>query len=240
MRYSYDGLWRRMAATGISRGDLEKAGIPGETVDAMLGGEAVSLDILSLACSVVEAPLGEVVSMVPGETMEGAAQCSSDISTGQFFRETFKFSIYASDYMRRDSAAKGFDGMDLFVLLAETYIGEGYIDEDYCTQQKLSELWFTPKQTIHSAVVRLQKRGLVEMQPVPGSKKEKAIRFTPLGKEYVAQHITPMFQRYEEAIMQMNQGERMALYLLMQKYYSCIRSAFQPEEQSRNHPSYAK
>lgn len=240
MQYSYDGLWRRMAATGVSRGDLEKAGVPGETVDAMLRGEPVSPDVLTRLCSAVDAPLAELVRLVPGAETESAGQPSWEVSTGDFFRDTFKFSIYSSDYMRRDSAAKGFDGMDLFVLLAETYIGEGYIDEDYCTQQKLSELWFTPKQTIHSAVVRLQKRGLVEMQPVPGSKKEKAIRFTPLGKEYVAQHITPMFQRYEAAIMQMNQGERMALYLLMQKYYSCIRSAFQPEEQSRNHPSYAK
>ena len=230
MRYSYDGLWRLMAAKEISRRDLEKAGIPSETVDAMLGGKEVSLDILSRACSAVEAPLGEIVSIAPGETMEGVAQCSSDISVGQFFRETFKFSIYASDYMRRDGAAKGFDGMDLFVLLTEIYIGEGYIDEDYCTQQKLSELWFTPKQTIHSAVVRLQKRGLVEMQPVPGNKKEKAIKFTPYGKEYVAQHITPMFQRYADAVMQMSQGDRKALYLLMQKYYGYVQAAFQPEE----------
>lgn len=232
MQYSYDGLWRRMAATGISRGDLEKAGIPGETVDAMLRGEPVSPDVLTRLCSAVDAPLAELVRLVPGAETESAGQSSWEVSTGDFFRDTFKFSIYSSDYMRRDSAAKGFEGMDFFVLLSETYLNEGYIAGDYCTQQMLSELWFTPKQTIHSAVVRLQKRGFVEMQPVPGSKKEKAIRFTPLGKDYVAQHITPMFQRYADAVMQMSREERMALYLLMQKYYSCIRLAYQPEESS--------
>lgn len=232
MQYSYDGLWRRMAAMGVSRGDLEKAGVPGETVDAMLRGEPVSPDVLIRLCSAVDAPLAELVRLVPGAEAESAGQPSWEVSTRDFFRDTFKFSIYSSDYMRRDSAAKGFEGMDFFVLLSEIYLDEGHIAGDYCTQQMLSELWFTPKQTIHSAVVRLQKRGFVEMQPVPGSKKEKAIKLTPQGKDYVTRHITPMFQRYEDAVMQMSRVERMTLYLLMQKYYSCIRSAFQPEESS--------
>lgn len=232
MQYSYDGLWRRMAATGVSRGDLEKAGVPGETVDAMLRGEPVSPDVLTRLCSAVDAPLAELVRLVPGAEAESAGQPSWEVSAGDFFRDTFRFSIYSSDYMRRDSATKGLEGMDFFVLLTETYLKEGYIAGDYCTQQMLSELWFTPKQTIHSAVIRLQKRGLVELQPVPDSKKEKAVRYTPQGKEYVAQHITPMFQRYSDAVMQMSREERMALYLLMQKYYSCVRAAFQPEEAS--------
>ncbi len=56
---------------------------------------------------------------------------------------------------------------------------------DDCTQKKISRRWMIPKQTINMVFKDFERRGFVELFPMPEDKRNKVIRFTKAGKEYV-------------------------------------------------------
>ena len=67
---------------------------------------------------------------------------------------------------------------DLLVLCA---IHDG---GDNCIQKKISQRWLIPKQTINMVFKDFERKGFVELYPLPEDKRNKVIRFTKAGKEY--------------------------------------------------------
>lgn len=57
-------------------------------------------------------------------------------------------------------------------------------DRDNCTQKKISQRWLIPKQTINMVFKDFERKGLVELYPLPEDKRNKVIRLTKAGKEY--------------------------------------------------------
>ena len=51
-------------------------------------------------------------------------------------------------------------------------------------KKKISQQWLIPKQTINMVSKDLQRKGFVELSPLPEDKRNKVIRFTKEGKEY--------------------------------------------------------
>lgn len=94
---------------------------------------------------------------------------------------------------------------------------------DDCTQKKISQRWMIPKQTINMVFKDFERRGFVELFPLPEDKRNKVIRFTKAGKEYADTIISKLrkaelFAVEEIGIERMKQlNENMALFV---KFFS--------------------
>ena len=77
-----------------------------------------------------------------------------------------------------------------------------------CTQKKISGQWLIPKQTIHMVSKDLQRKGFVELSPLPEDKRNKIIRFTKEGKEY-ADTIVNALRKVELSVIEEIDMERM-------------------------------
>ncbi len=77
-----------------------------------------------------------------------------------------------------------------------------------CTQKKISQRWLIPKQTINMVFKDLERKGFVELFPMPEDKRNKVIRFTKAGKEY-ADTIISELQKVELFVIEEMGLERM-------------------------------
>lgn len=111
-------------------------------------------------------------------------------------------------------------GLSVNSLLVLCAIHDGGND---CTQKKISQRWLIPKQTINMVFKDFERRGFVELFPLPEDKRNKVIRFTKAGKEYADTIISKLrkaelFAVEEIGIERMKQlNENMALFV---KFFS--------------------
>lgn len=80
-------------------------------------------------------------------------------------------------------------GLSVNCLLVLCAIHDGGED---CTQKKISQRWLIPKQTINMVFKDLERKGFVELFPLPEDKRNKVIRFTKAGKEYADTIVTEL------------------------------------------------
>lgn len=59
-----------------------------------------------------------------------------------------------------------------------------------CTQKKISEEWYIPKQTVYNICQELQKKGWIVFVQSQGDKREKNIRLTDVGRPYATELFT--------------------------------------------------
>ena len=98
----------------------------------------------------------------------------------------------------------------LDILYTVCEFGEG------CTQKTVSDLFGTSKQTIHSASKKLQKEGLIFLQP--GKGRDMGIFLTEQGKALVREKVQPIVEMENEVFEQLTDEERRALLELTEKY----------------------
>ena len=79
---------------------------------------------------------------------------------------------------------------------------------DNCTQKKISQRWLIPKQTINMVFKNFERKGFVELYPMPEDKRNKVIRFTQEGKEY-ADNIVAELRKVELSVIEEIGIERM-------------------------------
>lgn len=77
-----------------------------------------------------------------------------------------------------------------------------------CTQKKISQRWLIPKQTINMVFKDFERKGFVELFPMPEDKRIKVIRFTKTGKEY-ADAIVAKLRKVELSVIEEIGVERM-------------------------------
>lgn len=77
-----------------------------------------------------------------------------------------------------------------------------------CTQKKISQRWFIPKQTINMVYKDFEHKGFVESHPVPEDKRNKVIKFTKTGKEYADTIVTEL-RKSELSVIEKMGIERM-------------------------------
>ena len=103
---------------------------------------------------------------------------------------------------------------DIFYVIA--VLGDG------CCQKDICDYAFTRKQTIHSAIHKLEKEGMLCMNP--GKGREMNIFLTPAGKQFIKEKIAPVFTMENEALSQMSSDETDLLLSLTEKYLDCLRN----------------
>ena len=133
----------------------------------------------------------------------------------EYYREIDRYGKVNTDFFERVAEKMNVSSVDVFVLSAEIHVKEGYLNGEYCTQQNLAQTWVYPKQTIHSSVERLKKKGLVTLEPIPGNKKEKAIVLTEEGHKLVDLHMITAFEKMNRAMLRLLPEERETLCRLM-------------------------
>jgi len=62
------------------------------------------------------------------------------------------------------------------------------------TQKQISEICEIPKQTVNGIVKQLKADKYISVTPSKDDKREKEIRLTPLGEEYVRDTLSPFFE----------------------------------------------
>ena len=90
---------------------------------------------------------------------------------------------------------------------------------DDCTQKKISQRWLIPKQTINMIFKEFERKGFVEVFPMPEDKRSKSVRFTAAGEKYADTIISELrkveiFAVEEIGIERMRQlNDSMALFV---------------------------
>ena len=80
---------------------------------------------------------------------------------------------------------------------------------------------YTPKQTIHSALRRLEREGLLSAAPAQG--REVFLSLTPRGAALAEERIRPVLERERAAFALLTARERKELLRLNKKYLELLR-----------------
>lgn len=92
---------------------------------------------------------------------------------------------------------------------------------DGCCQKDICNYAFASKQTIHSAICKLEREGILCMKP--GKGREMQIFLTPKGQGFVQEKIIPVIDMENDIFAQMTSAERNTLLQLTEKYLAYFR-----------------
>ena len=98
-------------------------------------------------------------------------------------------------------------------------------DGDGCSQKKLCEKLSTSKQTIHSAIHKLEQDGILYLEE--GTGRDKNICLTESGKQLMEQVILPIIAVENEAFAMMGETEAKELLRLSERYGRLIREVYE-------------
>lgn len=93
---------------------------------------------------------------------------------------------------------------------------------DGCCQKDICDYAFTSKQTIHSAIHKLEKEGFLCLKS--GRGREMHIFLTAKGERFIEEKIAPVIVMENKTCSQMNAEELDTLLLLTEKYFDCLRA----------------
>ena len=93
---------------------------------------------------------------------------------------------------------------------------------DGCCQKDICDYAFTSKQTIHSAIHKLEKEGFLCLKS--GKGREMHIFLTSKGEHFIEEKIAPVIIMENKTCSQMNAEELDTLLLLTEKYFGCLRA----------------
>lgn len=94
-----------------------------------------------------------------------------------------------------------------------------------CTQKKIREKTFLPKQTVNSVVTGFYKKGYVALRELPEDRRNKTIHLTAKGKAW-ADKIVPQIHKAEVAAMaSLPEAEREQLITAIRHYGEAFRKA---------------
>lgn len=89
-----------------------------------------------------------------------------------------------------------------------------------CSQYDLCSEWSIPKQTINTAVAALQKKGMVFLSPIPGTRNKKNIAFTEFGRDFAEKTVGILRMAELDALAELSPEER-ELYIRLNEKYNC-------------------
>lgn len=86
------------------------------------------------------------------------------------------------------------------------------------TQNDICNDWFYPVQTVNSAVSNLLKKGLVELEVIPGTRNRKKILLTKEGEKITGEVISKVDEIERNAFLMFSKEEREQYLFLFQKH----------------------
>lgn len=96
---------------------------------------------------------------------------------------------------------------------------------DGCLQTEIAEHNSISKQTIHTSVKNLEKKGYLSFQR--GKGRDMHIYLTEMGRKLTEEKILPVFEMENSIFAEMPQEERKQLLALMEKYVGMFREKSQ-------------
>ncbi len=116
----------------------------------------------------------------------------------------------------------GLSDSALDILYALCVLGDGCLQRDVCA------LSFTSKQTIHSSIRKLERDGLLRLQP--GQRREVHIRLTPRGSRLIQEKVLPILDLERQAMACLSPEERESFLRLTRQYISHFRTLIKQGE----------
>lgn len=118
--------------------------------------------------------------------------------------------IYHEAIVRMGLSESAFD-----ILYSVCELGDGCLQRDIC------KVCYIPKQTVNSAVRKLEKEGYLVLHK--GHGRQMHISMTEMGKEKLKQWIYPMIRSENEAFQALTEEETIQLLNLHRKYVTALR-----------------
>lgn len=98
------------------------------------------------------------------------------------------------------------------------------IKEGCSTQSEIRDQLPMNKQTIHSAIKQLIKKGLIRLEIKEGNQREKQILVTEEGQDFIKRYIDSMLQLEKNAWNAMDKEEQRYLIRVSQRYNTLLES----------------
>ena len=94
--------------------------------------------------------------------------------------------------------------------------------ENRCLQSEISKLTGISRQTINSAIRKLEKDGIITLEP--GKGRNTVVCLTEKGERYAAKKIAPLFQMENAIWNEWTTEEQQQYLLLTQKYRDALKT----------------
>ena len=108
--------------------------------------------------------------------------------------------------------AKGLSYLGLVVLEEIFELGDG------CTQKRISDDTYYPKQSVNLVVKAFLEDGLIELKELPENRKNKGITLTDKGRRLCDDVVIPILRQEEAATQKMSESEKCELVRLLKLY----------------------
>lgn len=99
-----------------------------------------------------------------------------------------------------------------------------YEHEDPCTPTELYADCAMSKQTGHSALMWLERRGLVRLVPDAADRRSKRVEWTQAGRAFVRDQLAPFLTAEEAAFEILTDREQETLIALTQKVFTALKT----------------
>lgn len=96
------------------------------------------------------------------------------------------------------------------------------------TQTKLCSALFLSKQTVNSALKKLESRGYLRMESMSGDRRNKLLSLTARGEELLRLAVEPTLSMEERAFLRLTPEERRTFLDLSHRYLNAIREEAEP------------
>lgn len=93
-----------------------------------------------------------------------------------------------------------------------------------CTQKRIADQLFLPKQTINSVITSFVKQGIVELVEQPEDRRHKSLRLTQKGETYANEILPKITVAEEQSFAEFSVEERKLLCKLMKQYIGAFES----------------
>ena len=117
------------------------------------------------------------------------------------------------------SVRHGVNDSEFDILYSIYELGDGCLQRDICKVSYLA------KQTVHSAIRKLEREGLIRLEP--GKGRQMHIRLTESGREKITQFIIPIVRCEEEALQAFDETEVQQMLSWYERYVECLRTKLQ-------------
>ncbi|MBC8530622.1 MarR family winged helix-turn-helix transcriptional regulator [Gehongia tenuis] len=101
------------------------------------------------------------------------------------------------------------------------------IREGCTTQTEISEQLSMNKQTVHSALKQLIRRGIVRLETQPGNLRVKEIVLTEAGESFTEKYVDTMMDIEERVWNELTKAERREMIRASQKYNRLLKKALE-------------
>ncbi|MFR1500732.1 MAG: hypothetical protein ACLSTI_02615, partial [Ruminococcus sp.] len=90
-------------------------------------------------------------------------------------------------------------------------------------QRALCRSLLDPPQTVNSSLKKLEQQGLVSLQLVAGSRKNKEVSLTEVGEQFAKTTVLPLMAAEQQSFSDLSEREQLQMLTLMQKHQDLLR-----------------